>query len=83
MRVIKTTLNGDPNVGLYGFATDRFAIISDMEADKEEIADVLKVPVIVMRAARTCFAGIFLAGNSNAVLVLNIMEAKELDCLKE
>ena len=83
MRVIKTTLNGDPNVGLYGLATDRFAIISDIEADKDEITEVLKVPVIVMRAARTCFAGIFLAGNSNAVLVPNIMEAKELDYLKD
>ena len=83
MHVMMTTLNGDPNVGLYGLATDRFAIISDIEADKDEISDVLKVPMIVQKMARTDFAGIFLAGNSNAVLVPNIIETKELDNLKK
>ncbi|MBW6461774.1 MAG: translation initiation factor IF-6 [DPANN group archaeon] len=83
MRVIKTTLNGDPNVGLYGMATDRYAIISDSNADKAVISEVLGVPVIVTRIARTDLTGIFIAGNSNAVLLPDIIESKELEIITE
>ena len=83
MHVLKTTLNNDPNLGLHGLATDRFAIISDTTADIDEISEVLNVPVFIQKAARTDLTGIFLAANSNAVLVPDILEAKELKNLKE
>lgn len=83
MRIIQTTLNGDPNVGLYGMATDRFAIISDAKADRDEISETLGVPVIVTRLARTDLTGIFIAGNSNAVLLPDIIEPKELATITE
>ncbi|MCK5593995.1 MAG: hypothetical protein KAI18_02010, partial [Candidatus Aenigmarchaeota archaeon] len=83
MRVIQTTLNGDPNVGLYGMATDRFAIISDAKANRDEISETLGVPVIVTRLARTDLTGIFIAGNSNAILLPDIIEPKELATITE
>lgn len=83
MHVMKTTLNSDPNIGLYGLATDRFAIISDPTADIDEIATVLGVPVFVQKMLRTELTGIFLAANSNAVIVPDIIEARELDNLKK
>ncbi|NOQ55683.1 MAG: translation initiation factor IF-6 [Nanohaloarchaea archaeon] len=83
MRVLKTTLNGDPNVGLYGMATDRFAIISDQKADRDEISEALGVPVIVTRLARTDLTGIFIAANSNGVLLPDIIEKKELETITD
>ncbi|MEA3229405.1 MAG: translation initiation factor IF-6, partial [archaeon] len=83
MHSMKTTLNGDPNVGLYGLATDRFAIISDDNAERDKISSVLGVPVIVQKVAGISFAGIFIAANSNAVLVPSIMKDRELEHLKK
>ncbi len=82
MSSAKMKLNGDPNVGLYGMATDRYAIISDVSAEKEEISENLGVPVIVQKIARTDLAGIFLAGNSRGLIVPNIIEKRELESLR-
>jgi translation initiation factor 6 len=87
MHVLKTDFNGNPNVGLYGFATDSYCLLST-DVDKRTVAKVekaLKVPVHQLNICGTSLVGVFLVGNSNCLLVPSIAfdsELKKLDHFK-
>lgn len=79
--------NKNPNVGLYGFATDKYVLIGREVSDEqvEELKDVFKVPIHQLNIAGTSLLGIFLVGNENLLLVPSIVfdhELKVLDKLK-
>lgn len=81
MRILKANFNGTPNVGLYCYATDSYVLIGEHLQEKL-LADVTQVlgnlPMHTFRVAGTGMPGIFLAGNSRAVLVPSIAFDYEL-----
>ncbi|MBS3064087.1 MAG: translation initiation factor IF-6 [DPANN group archaeon] len=76
---------GDPNVGLYGLATDKFCLLgrSVREKDVKEIEEALKVPVFQLSLYGTDLIGLFAIGNSNTILIPNIIYESELKRLKK
>jgi translation initiation factor 6 len=81
--VLVTNLNSNPNVGLYGYATDKYCLLGTEVPDDiaEEISEVLDVPVIRMNIAGTSLLGVFLNGNNKCLLVPKIAFQNELDIL--
>jgi len=78
-------LNGNPNIGLYGFCTDKYVLVGK-EVFPElaaKIGKALKVPVHRITIAGTSFIGVFLAGNSHALLVPSLIFDYELEALKK
>lgn len=80
MHALITNINGNPNVGLYGFANDHFCILGTEVSHKKakEIGEVLNVPVHQMNIAGTSLIGAFVAGNNKKILVPGICFDKEL-----
>ena len=87
MHVLKTDFNGNVNVGLYVYATDKYCLVG-RDVPKElvhTIEKTLKVPVHKISIAGTGLLGVFLSGNPNCLLVPGIVfesELKTLDKLK-
>jgi len=82
---IRINLDGNPNIGLYGLATDKFCIIGKNLAKKNiaKIEETLKVPVYQLNLYGTNLIGIFAVGNSNGILIPNIVFESELEELKK
>jgi len=81
--ILRTDFNGDPNLGLLGFATDRYCLIGPNIKNRKGIEDALKVPVIEATTLGTNLIGIFSAGNSTGVVIPDIMNDYEIEKLKE
>ena len=80
----KIDINGDPNIGLYGFATDKYIITGYLdEKIQKPIEKTLKIELTKIRINGTNFAGIFAVGNSKGILVPKIITERELKHLKE
>lgn len=79
MGIIKLDFNKNNFVGLYGFATDSYCLIGDVEHEKaKQIENALEVDVIKSRLVGTDLAGIFAAGNSSGLIVPSILFDWEL-----
>jgi len=81
---VRAKFNGDPNVGLYGFATDKYCLLG-LEPDKRtftRISRTLNVPVHTLQLANTDLIGLFCSGNSNGLVVTKLIEKAELSKLK-
>lgn len=83
MHLLMTNINGNPNVGFYGFANNQYALIGREvpAALAQEIGKVLKVPMHQISIAGTSLLGLFLAGNDHTLLVPNIAFDSELRVL--
>ena len=84
MHVLKIDYQSNPNVGLFGFANDKFCLVGIGFKKKivEKIEKVLKVPVYQITLCRTDLVGVFCTGNNECILVPSIVsedELKELD----
>lgn len=77
MKFIRTNFNGDPNIGLYGFATDGYCILGNHPKHRQKMEEMLKVKISAAQMAGTELAGIFAAGNSNGILISKIADARE------
>ena len=76
--------DSNPNIGLYMFACDKFAIIG-IDANKEKmkaIEDVLQVPVYKTTVLSTELVGIFVAGNEEFLVVPDMYDY-EMDEFKK
>lgn len=81
----KARFNGDPNVGLYGFATDKYCLLG-LRLQKnimDEIKKVIGKEIIISTLAGTELIGLFAVGNSNGILLPKITEDFELERLKK
>ncbi|MBI3190668.1 translation initiation factor IF-6 [archaeon] len=74
MNFLKTNFNGDTNIGLYGFATDKYCLVG---VNNKKIKPVVGVPVFVCRILNLDFAGIFVAGNSEGIIINDTVEEYE------
>ncbi len=82
--ILITLINGNSNVGLFGYANDSYCLLG-YEVRKKiavEIGRVLKVPVIRFSVDRSSLVGIFVAGNNNKLLVPDIIKNDEIEILK-
>ncbi len=79
MYMQQTHIHGEDFVGLFGIATDKYAILSD---NFPETA-VLGVPTLKTHIYGTHLVGMFCAGNSNALLVPYFIEDSEIKPIKE
>lgn len=84
MHILKTNFNGNPNVGLYGFCTDRFCILgSEVPKIKaKEVEKALNVPVYQTTICGTSLIGVFIAGNSSKLIVPAIAFDSEIKFLR-
>lgn len=85
MHLLLTNINGNPNVGLYGFANNRYALVGQ-EVPKqlaEQMGQVLKVPVHRITIAGTSLVGAFVAGNDHSIVVPSITFESELRVLEK
>lgn len=77
--ITKANFQGNPNIGLMAFATEKYVVASEKYSE----LGVLSKNFAPTRVAGTELVGIFLAGNSNGVLVPNIMYKHELEGLRK
>ena len=84
MHVIKANVNGNPNIGLYGFATDKFCFLGNevSELVVKEIEEVLNVPIFQLNLAGTSLIGVFMTGNEENILIPDIAFDSEIENLK-
>jgi translation initiation factor 6 len=83
MNFLRTDFYGDPNLGLYGFASDKYCLVGFRSKMTKNISKVLKTPVYNCNALNTSLLGIFMAGNSSGVVVPKILEEEEIKKIKE
>ncbi len=79
------SFNQNSNIGMYGFVTDKFCLLGREIDTKHDavIEEILKVPIHRISIAGTSMTGVFLAGNSDCVLVPKITFDYELKELEE
>ena len=81
----KARFSGDPNVGLYGFATDNYCLLG-LKPQKNILNEIRKVivkEIKISTLAGTELIGLFAAGNSNGILLPKIVEDHELKQIKK
>ena len=85
MRVFKTNLAGNPNVGLFVYCNNRYCLLSRVVPKRQisHIQEILGVPVIRMSAVGTSLIGAFFAGNDSCLLVPDIIFDDEIKILEE
>ncbi len=83
MKFIRTNFNGDPNIGLYGFASDSYCLLGNHPKHAQKMEEMLKVKISAVQMAGTELVGIFAAGNSNGILISKIADARELKEIKK
>lgn len=81
--VLMTSFLGNPNVGLYAYASDNICLVGYMVPQKlhAKISEILKVPVRQTNLAGTSMMGVFCAGNSHSLLLPEIVFDDELKAL--
>ncbi len=83
MKFIRTYFNGDPNIGLYGFATDRYCLLGNHPKHAQKMEEILKTKIKSVQIAGTELVGIFAAGNSNGIILTKIADAREKRYIKK
>jgi translation initiation factor 6 len=84
-KFLKTNFNTDPNIGLYGFATDEYCLLGSKPKKKifEKIKKTVGVVVKVSTVGGSELAGLFSVGNKNGIILTKIVEEYELKRLKK
>jgi len=85
MHVLKLNFNGDPNIGLYGIATDKFCLLGKSVPAKyiKDIEEALGVPVYQIKVYGTDLIGIFAVATSKGILIPDLIFDNELAELKK
>ncbi len=81
--IITESFYGNPNVGLYAFATDTYCLIGYnlKRSIRERMEKILRVPVHHTTICGTSLAGVFCAGNNSGLLIPSIAFEEELERL--
>ncbi len=86
MHIYRTGVNGSPNIGLFGYATDSLLLFGEHLPDKhmESVVESLGNPELhFVRIAGTNMPGLFMVGNSETVLIPGITFKDEKNTLDE
>ncbi len=79
MHIEQTTIHGEDFIGLFGFATDRYAILSRNFGK----ISVLDVPIIRTDIYGTNLIGMFCAGNSNGLLLPYFVSDRKIEEIRK
>lgn len=71
--MLKTNFFGDSNIGLYGYASDKYCLLGCSPKGLKKIKAALKVPVHAFTFMNTQFAGMFSAGNSRGIVASKLV----------
>lgn len=84
MPIARISLYGNPNIGAFTFATDKFALIPpDMPpGTAENFSSALGVPTFRVTVGGSVLLGIFLTGNSRGVIVPNSANEEEISFIE-
>ena len=84
-KTIALDINGNPNVGLYAYASDNFCLIGKgiPDEDKEKFAKALDVPLIDFEVGNSSQVGVYAAGNSSIVLFPDLIKESEKKILDD
>ena len=84
-KFLRINFSGDPNIGMYGFATDKYCFIGAniQQNVLKRVKEALKTEVITSTISGTELVGLFAMGNSNGIIVPRIIEDYEMKRLKE
>jgi len=74
--------HGDPNIGLYGLATERFCLLGPETESAKKLEEVLKVPVHNVHVLHLELIHILIAGNARVVVVPDILLERDLAALE-
>ncbi len=85
MALFQTDFLGDGYLGLFGFATDKYCLLSDRlgEGKIKEAHKVFGVKVIESSVYNFFLTGIMSAGNSNGALVPYLIDERELKAVRK
>jgi len=80
-----TNFNGNPNIGLFGYATQEYCLLGHDIQDKiaKRIEKTLNATVHTVSIAGTSLIGVFCAGNSKCLLVPPIVFEDEIKHLEK
>jgi len=81
--IFQTDFFGDPNVGIFGVANDKFCLIGEFVPQRDKIERSLEVKVLKISIANTNFVGIFCAMNSNGIILPCITLKREIEKVKK
>jgi translation initiation factor 6 len=85
LKFLKAKFNGDPNIGLYGFATDDYCLLG-LEPSKKILSDMektIKVKILTTTVAGTELIGLFATGNRHGIILPKIAEDHEINKIKK
>lgn len=84
-KTIAWEIQGSPNVGLFAYATDSYCLIGKAltEGDYKTFEKALEVPLMPFTVGGSSQVGVYVAGNSNMLLVPSSIEAKEIAILEK
>ncbi len=85
MVIVRINFNGNPNLGVYAIATDKYVLVRfDLhQKTLEKLEDVFKVPILKAKIADSPIIGVFAVGNSNGILVPYFTLDSEINFLKK
>jgi translation initiation factor 6 len=82
-KFLKSRFNGDPNIGLYGFATESYCLLGIRPQHLTKLEETLKVRVATSTVAGTELIGLFAAGNKNGILLPKIADEHEIKAIEK
>jgi translation initiation factor 6 len=84
-KFLRTNFNGDPNIGMYGFATDKYCFLGAnvQQSLLQRVRETLKTEIVSSTVSGTELTGLFAMGNSNGIILSKIIEDYEVRKLKE
>jgi len=85
MHLLQTSFHQDSNVGLHGFANDKFCLLAvhTQHEYAAKVEKVLNVPVHLLNICGTSLIGAFVAGNNKCILLPHIIFDSELHKLDQ
>lgn len=84
MPQITLALDGDPNIGLYGFATDTYAIAGGSHGSvRKSLEEALEVPLHDLHLLKLDLVKLFLAGNSSHLIVPNFLPDSDMKSVSD
>ncbi|ABN70185.1 translation initiation factor 6 (aeIF-6) [Staphylothermus marinus F1] len=83
MEIVRLSLFGNPNIGVYVFANNSIALVppSLSSGEKKVIAETLDVELVETKIANTILNGVLVVGNDNGIILPRIILDEELDIL--
>lgn len=85
MHILKTSYQGNPNIGLFGWANEKVCLLGHGFKDKvvAKIKEILDVPTYQINLCNTDLIGVFCIGNNEAIIIPDTALEHEIQILKK